>query len=104
MANRIYIRARYKDDVELDAGETIVFESEGAPIRVYFDGAALKVSADERVMISPEASNVFTVRTAEAVETDRAAARRVRKALGQGDRIREGLSDDVRTLIEAVLR
>lgn len=101
MSNRIYVR-NYDTgpDVEIDAEDSVIFERDGIPIRVYFDqNGELKVSADERVTISPEASNVFMVRS--SIPLDRLVARRVRKAIGQGAEIS---TDDVRDLVEAVLR
>lgn len=98
---RIYIRNFDKPDVEIDADEAIIFERNGAAIRVYFDPAGeLKISADERVSISPEASNVFVVRPADPLS--RIVARRVRKTIGRDPR--ELSTADVMALVEAALR
>ena len=101
MSNRIYVQHYGAEpDVEIDAAESIAFEREGVRIRVFFDAEGeIRVNADERVTITPEASNVFVIRPRDPRTV--LAARRVRKALGASERMDLA---DVRALIEAGLR
>lgn len=102
MSNRIYVqRHGAVPDVEIDAGESIVFEREGVRVKVFFDAEGeIRVNADERVTITPEASNVFVIRLRDPRTVT--AARRVRRALGLG--LPAADPADVALLVEAASR